>query len=216
MQATNPGLLNVLMGLGTFFKLVRNPADLDKVFAISRKLGKPEILAPVADAIAARASHSREALEQRPRLNLAALTQRALPPGSLGQSYLAFMQARGLDPANIPTLPGKTREEYVLAHLYETHDLWHVLCGFDTDVAGELGLQAFYSAQIPTPLSLVLLSSGFLNTALFAMSDRAGRMAEIIRGWQMGTQAKSLFGVDWSTHWDLPLAEVRSQFGLAS
>jgi ubiquinone biosynthesis protein Coq4 len=32
---------------------------------------------------------------------------------------------------------------------YETHDIWHVVTGFHTDVAGELGLQAFYLAQFP-------------------------------------------------------------------
>jgi ubiquinone biosynthesis protein Coq4 len=26
--------------------------------------------------------------------------------------------------------------DYIVAHLYETHDLWHVLTGFDTDPAG--------------------------------------------------------------------------------
>jgi ubiquinone biosynthesis protein Coq4 len=35
-------------------------------------------------------------------------------------------------------------EAYVLSHLYEMHDLWHAVIGFETDVAGELALQAFY------------------------------------------------------------------------
>ena len=42
--------------------------------------------------------------------------------------------------------------DYVRAHLRETHDVWHPVTGFDTDVAGELGLQAFYLAQFQAPL----------------------------------------------------------------
>lgn len=36
--------------------------------------------------------------------------------------------------------------------LSQTHDLRHVLTGFDTSLHGEIGLQAFYLGQFPYPL----------------------------------------------------------------
>jgi ubiquinone biosynthesis protein Coq4 len=85
-----------------------------------------------------------------------------------------------------------------------------VVTGFATDVAGELGLQAFYLAQFPGRLAMLLLPLGMLNTMLYARDDVGRRMDEITRGWQMGRAARRLFGIDWSSMWDQPLHEIRA------
>ncbi len=33
-------------------------------------------------------------------------------------------------------------------------------------------------------------------------------------GWQLGTAAKSLFGIDWSTQWHCNLIELRNELNL--
>jgi ubiquinone biosynthesis protein Coq4 len=124
------------------------------------------------------------------------------------------MRANGLDPAAIPTLPGADETEFVRAHLYETHDVWHAVTGFRTDVAGELGLQAFYAAQAPGGLPWMLLAMGFLNTALYAMAEREARFEAISRGWEMGRRARPLFGVGWDALWSTPIDEVRRSLGV--
>lgn len=205
----------VLRGLVAFVKVVRDPAGtLDEVFEISARLSKPEQLAMIGNHVHERADHAATALNQRHRIDLKALlgSTEPLPQGSLGSEFREFVRSRGIDPADIPTMPVSSREDYVLAHLYETHDLWHVLCGFDTDTSGELGLQAFYIAQMPTTLSLVLIAAGLLNTAFFAIGERERRLSEILRGWQMGRRARILFGVDWSRYWAQPLEKVRREF----
>jgi ubiquinone biosynthesis protein COQ4 len=102
----------------------------------------------------------------------------------------------------------------VRAHLYETHDFWHVMTGFDTDVAGEVGLQAFYLAQFPARLAAVLIGLMFLNTFLYRFDDRDRRMDAMVRGWKLGRDARPLFGVRWDTMWSTPLADVRAQYRL--
>ncbi len=211
-----PSLWNLILGMRSFFTLVKNPADLDKVFHISKKLATPEVLNEMVVSVENKAPYCKRALDQRYRINFQSLEKISFSEGSLGKAYLEFMAARGLDPNNIPTLTADNPNDFILAHLYETHDLWHVICGFDTDISGELGLQAFYCAQIPTPLSPLLLSSGFLNTALFAMKERTVRMKEISRGWQMGTRARPLFGVDWSQYWNKSLVEIRQDFQISA
>ena len=74
---------------------------------------------------------------------------------------------------------------------------WHAVTEFATDVAGELGLQAFYAAQGPGGLPLLLIAMGFLNSAIYAQGDRERRFQAVADGWEMGKRAESLFGVRW-------------------
>ena len=198
----------------TWIKLVRDPRDLDQVFSMADKLGDPAL---VEEIIVALKQHPRaqRAYEQRPRrgsVDTEALS--ALPDGSLGRAFADFLTRAGLDPADLPELPADDDASYTLAHLYETHDIWHVVTGFEPDVAGELGLQAFYLAQFPAKLPLVLLPAALLNTILYAYPDARRRMNGIVRGWLLGRRAKQLFGVDWKIRWTEPLSAVRQSLGI--
>jgi ubiquinone biosynthesis protein Coq4 len=89
-----------------------------------------------------------------------------------------------------------------------------VATGFDTDVAGELGLQAFYLAQFPARLAALLLGIGFINTFAYSFDDKDARMDAVVRGWQLGKAARPFIGVRWSELWELPLTDVRTQLGI--
>src|ERR1700683_2563424 len=163
--------------LASFVDLVRHPDHLDRVFEIADGMVKRRtaVLEAMRDNFA-RHPRGASALREMPRLrfDLGALSR--MPAGSLGRTFADHMRANGLDPAAIPTLTSNDELEFIRAHLYETHDVWHAVTGFNTDVAGELGLQAFYAAQGPGGLPLMLLAMGFLNTALYAMGDRERRL----------------------------------------
>lgn len=202
----------------SFVRLVRDPNRLDEVFHLSDRLSKahPEVVQAMAEHVARTPAGAR-VLAERPRLgklDLEALASR--PAGSLGHTFATFLGERGLDPANIPTLEAHDASSYVIAHLYETHDLWHVVTGFETDVAGELGLQAFYAAQLPGRLPIALLAMGMLNTLIYSDDDRDPRMQAIARGYDLGKRAAPLFGTDWAALWDAPLGEVRASLGITA
>ncbi|HEX8953120.1 MAG TPA: Coq4 family protein, partial [Polyangia bacterium] len=154
------------------------------------------------------------ALRERPHVHLDLKALRALPTGTLGRQYALMMDRNGLDPASIPTLPDDDEGRYLRAHLYETHDLWHVATGFGTDVAGELGLQAFYQAQLPGKLPAAILAAGFVNTLVYSFAQRDVRLREIARGWLLGHRSRPLLGVRWDDYLALPLDEVRARLGL--
>jgi ubiquinone biosynthesis protein Coq4 len=125
------------------------------------------------------------------------------------------MKSLGLDPYFFPNLEVHDELDYVRVHLYETHDIWHVVTGFATDVAGELGLQALYSAQLRVGiLQPVLLAAGMLNAALFDRGDVGARLEAMSRGWRLGQAALPLFGKPWAGMWSKPLAEIRADLGL--
>jgi ubiquinone biosynthesis protein Coq4 len=190
-------------------RLIRDPNELDRVFEIAEGLASTTLL----DKVIAEISENPElvsAFQVRKRVGVVDLQAlAAYPEATLARAYAEHMLKNKLDPSALPSLPSSTPREFLQAHLYETHDIWHVATGFDTDVAGELGLQAFYWAQLPVRLAPALLGGGIFNTMFFAWGDRDRRMRAIVRGWLLGRRARALFGVDWAAHWSSPLTDVR-------
>lgn len=206
--------LMLIRFLRHFVKVVRDPSQLDDILAFVAGFEEAELIAPMT-AHFAQSPRSAAALQARPRvgkIDLEALA--ALPEGSLGQRFAAHMRAEGLDPAAIPVLPAEDAVSYTFAHLHEVHDIWHVVTGFGTDTAGELGLQAFNAAQFPTRLGIALVAAGLLNALLYNWEDRHARMDEISRGWTLGRHTPHLFGVDWALEWETPLGDLRQRLQL--
>jgi ubiquinone biosynthesis protein Coq4 len=207
--------INAARAVWSFLDLVRHPEHLDRVFEISDAMAarRQDVIKKMRDHFL-QDSVGAAALRDKPRLHVRLEELDKLPEGTLGRTFANHMRANGLDPAAIPTLRAQGELEFLRAHLYETHDVWHAVTGFATDVAGELGLQSFYAAQMPGGLPLLLLAMGFLNTAIFAMGERERRFDAIVRGWQMGKHAKPLFGVRWGELWARPMSEVRQELGV--
>jgi len=205
--------LSIVQAATAFVRLTADMSRLNEVFNLSDGLAGPD---EMRDMVESARSHEggAAALRERPHVHLKLAELRALPTGTLGREYAIMMDRNGLDPASIPTLPDDDDGKYVRAHLYETHDLWHVVTGFGTDVAGELGLQAFYQAQLPGKLPAAILASGFLNTLLLSFGQRDVRLREIARGWMLGRRSRPLFGVRWDDFMALPLDEVRARLGI--
>lgn len=196
--------------------LARDPSQLEKVFSLRASLEDPKVAANIA-AHLRRSPQAVQAFTDRPRLGALHLeTLAQFPAGSLGAAFAEHMRAAKLDPAAIPLLPAHDDASYISAHLYETHDIWHAVTGFGVDIAGELGLQAFYLAQFPAYLATAILSAGLLNTLLKNMDDRTRRMDAIARGWIMGRTAAPLFGFRWNERWAQPIDELRRELKITS
>lgn len=199
----------------TFLRLTRDPNRLDLVFKLADGLDpsrRPEVQKMMARPEVRRAL---DAGVPVPRIDLPTL--RALPEDSFGRAVAAFFDRQGFDPTGLhhtPLSEGSDFERFKL-HMERTHDLWHVLTGFDTDVPGELGLQAFGIAQLGTPLGYVLLAAGFLHQ-IGDSTDGERLLAEVSRGWHLGRTARPLFGADWEPLFPRPLAEVRARFGVTT
>jgi ubiquinone biosynthesis protein COQ4 len=133
-----------------------------------------------------------------------------LPEGTLGRVYADHMIALGLNPDFYEHIPVTDDVAYSMMRMRETHDLWHIITGFDTSVAGELGLQAFMYAQIDTPLGPILIGGRMLVAIFKKPFEVPGIFDQISKGWVLGNQSKPLFGFEWEKYWHLPLEEVRA------
>lgn len=201
----------------TLARFTRDLTRLDDIFALNDqllRLRQPDEAASVIDDFKSSPAGA-DALRTRHRLgHLPLSTLLEMPAETLGGAFARFMRARGLAPENLPSKPASTELDYIVAHLYETHDLWHVLTGFDTDPAGELGLQAFMLAQTRAYLPLLVITAMSLNTVMYAYDEKTTRMDSLTRGWLLGRRAKSLVGVDFAPHLARPLLDVRRDLGL--
>lgn len=213
----NPRRNRPLVALRALQELVRDPDDLPKVFEIIDALPGKSL-----DRILARTRRSeagRRLLATRPALDVrlsdrAALA--ALPPGTLGRAYFemterAKISAQGIVDASMAT--GEPEEvidpdlRWVGERMRDTHDLWHVVTGYQTDVIGELALLAFTLAQAPHLGIGLIVGFGYLQ--------RYPQVNEHIRtGYRRGRRAQWLPAVEWEALLDQPLDAVRAQLGI--
>ncbi|BAC89357.1 Coq4 family protein [Gloeobacter violaceus] len=136
------------------------------------------------------------------------------PQDSLGYAYASSIKAQGFDPDLYSYLEIDSDASYVEARLGQTHDIWHIVTGFDTSPAGELGLQALHLAQFPYPLATMLIATGLMSGTLLAPEALPALLEALCRGWRMGSNAKSLFAQKWEAAWEKPLSQWRSDLGI--
>ncbi len=210
-------VVNLLRFASTYVRLVRDTGRLDLVFALADALVDPKVKSPVLEAMFSRPGVAEYLADPLPPLRADLATLRALPEGSLGRAFAAFLDQRGLDPTGLYHSDvddqGSDVQRFKL-HMERTHDLWHTVLGYDTDVAGELAVQAVTIAQLGSGLGAVILSGGLLNSILFAPADLERRMEAIVHGWRLGKAMRPLFGADWASMLAWPLTRVREHFGM--
>ncbi len=137
------------------------------------------------------------------------------PPASLGYQYAKMLTDRGFDPEFFEYLKVKDALTYFSVRLRKTHDIWHTLTGFDTNVPGELALQAFYIGQFPSPAPLAIVASGLLH--VIGLRDLAmirTTMDQIVAGYEAGKRAQKLYGVVWEDHFATDLGELRKSLNI--
>ena len=196
--------------------LFLDPRRLSDVFVLEEATADSEAAQDVARRAGEHAGGARAIAERYrlPPVDLAALG--ALPEGTLGRTFADRMREMGLDPGALPRKSAADDVQYVRAHLYETHDLWHVVLGFGVDVAGELGVQAAYAAQNGGALPRLLITGGLLHGLVFARADWPARLAAVARGYDLARRAQPLFGVRWHELYEEPLARVRERLAIAA
>jgi ubiquinone biosynthesis protein COQ4 len=130
------------------------------------------------------------------------------PEGSLGHCYASTMLSNGLQPEFYRKLQIEDDYSYIAMRMRETHDIWHIITGFSTDLAGEAGLQAFTLAQMRSPLAVTLLGAFFVN-ALKSSTPLNPLFEKIQQGWLMGETALPFLAEKWEDSWSRPLSEWR-------
>lgn len=148
-----------------------------------------------------------------------------LSEGSVGRSYLEFTESRGIDPTELARIvqnaraatggfvPNASEEvRYLHDRFRDMHDLFHVLTGYDTDMAGEFGLHGFQNQQNGYH---AMTAGVFVACLPLALKGRPDLLRTFFDGRRRGRKAAYLLGQDWDVLLARPLDEVRRELGLS-
>ncbi|MEO0456614.1 MAG: Coq4 family protein [Cyanobacteria bacterium P01_A01_bin.114] len=148
-----------------------------------------------------------------PDINLDQLSQ--LPSHTLGHQYAHHMKANNIQPLQIsPDLQPEAQQSPFALRFTLSHDVFHVLLGFDTSYAGEAGVLAFTMAQ---NYSFALSAYQPVLTLLYPLifSTEADQMrANIRKGETLGQRASCLLAYPFEQNWSRPIAAIRTELGL--
>lgn len=148
-----------------------------------------------------------------PPIDLEKLSQ--YPPGFFGREYADHMKANNLQPLNVsPELDDVAKRNVFAIRYVVTHDIFHVLLGFDTSYAGEIGVLAFAAAQNYSNSFKISLWLAKLLYPLLAPQQVKAIFANLQKGRELGNQAEFLLGYRFEDHWQEPINEVRNDLGL--
>jgi ubiquinone biosynthesis protein COQ4 len=182
----------------------------------SENLGDFAILK--ADALGSKANPAIESNLQQvvgyyPPIDLEKLSQ--YPRGSFGREYAEHMKDNHLKPFNVsPQLDEIARRNVFALRYVVTHDIFHVLLGFDTSYAGEIGVLAFAAEQNYSPSLKISLKLARVIYPLLAPSQIKAIFANLRKGQELAKNAKFLLGIRFEEYWEQPLSEVRAELGL--
>ena len=215
---TNPIRLGV--ALRALWRLSRDNDDTTHVFEIVDALRGDSDLrnvermreSEIGRAILAERRSLLDVLADRERL-------RALPDGSLGRVYLAFMEREGLTADGLAAAADEGYRQRTFDPDVRTfadwardsHDLWHVLTGYGRDEAGESANLAFTYGQTRSRGAGILA----VTAALIGMKTHPiGWPRYLYRAWRRGRRAAMLPVAPWEDLLPRPLALVRQSLGV--
>lgn len=193
-------------------RLFADPQDTRQTFRVIRALGGGTLRRMWEDRHPKPMPVLRMALRDLDRLS-------RMDANSLGFHYAAFMSTPGWSAEELADLSeegtelwydyGRT-DNYELEawtkRLRDAHDLWHVVCGYDKDILGELAILAFTYEQTGLKGAHYIAQAAIRNARRF---DNRQFIGFIQAGYRRGRNAVDITNVRWEhiLHWDI--ARVR-------
>jgi ubiquinone biosynthesis protein COQ4 len=138
---------------------------------------------------------------------------RRLPERSLGREYARFLDANGIEPlVTSDAMRARFRDRPYALRYTMTHDLHHVLTGFDAGLAGEIGVLAFNVGQGSAPVrrALFYFACVLYSIVAPAQARRIWRNARV--GLAMGRAAELVIAEPVESYFEEPLDDVRTRF----
>lgn len=151
-----------------------------------------------------------------PILDVSLSSLRQLPEGTLGREYARFLDDNGLEHFELSDrVLSRFRDDPFTIRYTLTHDLHHLLAGFDTGIAGELGVAAFTAAQDTGYLSERYVRFARWLVAFMSPSQAAAAWHNVVLGIEMGRAAELIVAAPLEEWMELPLEEVRLRLGIS-
>jgi ubiquinone biosynthesis protein Coq4 len=156
---------------------------------------------------------------------------RALPPGSLGHTFVTVLESLAYDLNFFPDGSFfnhlENDADYINYRVFATHDIHHILSGFSLDGYGEIGVISISVGQFNHPglgfldLMSLLLTWFRSDTPEQELSTHAERLKTasytfrmISHGLEIAAEAQPLFPVIWEERMEQNLDDLRAELGI--
>jgi ubiquinone biosynthesis protein COQ4 len=140
--------------------------------------------------------------------------KRDCSPGSLGYAYYHHMTKNGIPAYDYSAYESLDDLSYVKLRKMQTHDIWHVITGYNTNLLGELALQGFYQGQSPTVYQTLLMLALVLHYATIQTKELDLALEALFEGWQRGRAAHPLWAVRWEEMWERSLTDIQTEYNI--
>ncbi|AUT04506.1 hypothetical protein CLI64_25450 [Nostoc sp. CENA543] len=148
-----------------------------------------------------------------PPIDLEKLSQ--YPLGTFGREYAEYMQANHLQAIAVSPEFEDVAKRNVFALRYAvTHDIFHVLLGFDTTYAGEIGVLAFAAQQNYSNSLKISLQIAKWLYPLLAPQQKPMILANLKKGQDLGKSIDCLLSYRFEEYWQEPIDKLRKKLGL--
>jgi len=160
----------------------------------------------------------REILEERPTISMDSIDFERLrsdcQPGSLGSSYVSFMDSHEFNPDERKSVMYVDDEElaYVMQRYRELHDFWHVLLGLPPSVRGELALKWFELVQTGLPMTAISAVVG--PSRLSSSESTSFWSVDVPWAIRSGQRAEFLMNVNVENLLNEPLDQLRKSLNI--
>jgi ubiquinone biosynthesis protein Coq4 len=139
--------------------------------------------------------------------------------GSIGRQYHDLIVDNGFD---LEVLDGQALGlsklppplDFLYARNLQTHDLWHLVAGYETTILHEFAIAAFQLAQFGHSYSGSLMA---VMAGVAALSPAIGfpiLMDAVFTAWVHGRETSPMIGILWEDSWDLSVEDIRQSYAI--
>lgn len=216
-----PQRIEPLTALRAFRKLVANKEDTAQVFEIMRALSGRSLARGYNHMLKTQEGGRQAYLaeELAHRLDDPVWLAR-FEPGTVGDSYRAFREARGFTAEGLadearkigPQIDAQHPVVWYSRRIRDVHDIWHVLTGYETDALGEACVVAFSYAQTRN-LGFAFIGWGAAREIQREFKSVPARRA-VWQAYRNGKAAHWLPGLDYEALFAQPLEVARTRLNI--
>lgn len=145
------------------------------------------------------------------KIDLQELSQ--LPPDTLGGAYARHLISAGFDPEAFIT--PHNQQDWLSRRMALSHDVHHIITGFDGTPIGEFGLAVFVFLQYRDLLNVFVLS----NAPWFSIGyikQVPKLIASLVKGLQIGLKCQPIIAYPFEQNWHTPVIQVRQELGITT
>ncbi|EJT70558.1 hypothetical protein GGTG_11581 [Gaeumannomyces tritici R3-111a-1] len=209
------GLERAGLAIGSGLWSIIDPRRGDLIAAFAEATATPYFVPRLRDAMLSHPT-GRRILRDRPRITSASLDLprlRALPAGTVGRTYVGWLDREGVTPDTRAAVRHVDDEEcaYVLQRYRECHDFYHALTGLPAVREGEVALKAFEFCNTLLPMT------GLATLAAFTLKPgERGRFVSTYLPWAVrnGLRSADVINVYWEEVLEWDVVDLRRELGV--